>query len=276
VRIRALQLDGKWRPEEVRELVKILSPLPQAWVEKNPHLRSINRRSVLTNAPPEAPGHSKYEPDDGTIVVFDKGVYHGGEIDPEQFRRSVYHELAHSILRGSPALLKRWATSTRDDGYVDEYAKTSPEEDFCDTFSEFFIHNGETTKRVPAKARFIHGLLERVSKEKVAMSFLEGFSNEIFKTARPGLGNLAAMIGRGAKAGASGTGRMTMGKGLLMAGGAGAGGAVVGGRKGRKKGYEEGSDDVMDVASRARLIGRREGVLAYHRALMQRRSKASK
>lgn len=279
--LRSLTLAGCWRPREVEEIVRILAPLPHAWLEGNPHCRSIIRRDVLRDAPPEAPGHSKYEPSVGAIVVFDKGVYHGDEIDPEQFRRSVYHELAHSIIRGSPDLLRQWSAATDDDDYVDDYAKTSPEEDFADTFSEFFIHNGETAKRVPIKARFIRRLLEQASREKVAMSFLDGFSSEIVKTARPSIKALLSAVTRGAKGGAragavSGAGRVGLGKGLLMAGGAGAGGAVIGRSKGRKKGYEEGTEDVMDVAQRARVIGRREGVMAYHRALMEQRARAGK
>lgn len=277
MRLRSLTLAGDWRPREVEELVRILSPMPQAWIEKNPHCRAIIRRDVLRDGPPEAPGHSKYEPSIGAIVVFDKGVYHGDEIDPEQFRRSVYHELAHSIVRGSPGLLHQWHAATNDSGYVDDYAKTGPEEDFADTFSEFFIHNGETAKRVPAKAQFIHRLLNQASREKVAMSFLNGFSTEIVKTARPSIkALLSAITRRGAETGAGGIGRLGLGKGLLMAGGAGAGGAILGSRKGREKGYEEGTDDVMDVAKRARMIGRREGVMAYHRALMQQRARAKK
>ena len=72
-------------------------------------------------------------------------------------------------------------------------------------------------------------------------------------------------------------GRMGLGKGLAMAGAAGAGGAAIGSSRGKKKGYQEGAEDVMDVAQRARMLGRREGVMAYHQALMQRhRQQASK
>jgi hypothetical protein len=256
--------------------------MPSAWVEQNPHIKSIIRRSVLRNAPPEAPGHSKYEPAFAAIVVFDKGVYHDGQIDPEQFRRTVYHELGHAILRDNPDLIKRWGAQTRGDGYVDEYAKTSPEEDFCDTFSEFFIHRGKTHKVVPIKARFMQDLLNGAQGEKVAMHFINGFGDELIKMAKPGAGRLARMLRRGAKSGArraaSGRvpGKMSVGKGLALAGGAGIVGAEAGRRKGRKKGYQKGTGDVMNVAQKARMIGRREGVLAYHRALMQHRRGAAR
>jgi hypothetical protein len=275
MKVRGLEFVGKWTPPETREAVEILRPLPSSWLEQNPHIKSIIRRSVLRNAPPEAPGHSKYEPAFAAIVVFDKGVYHDGQIDPEQFRRSIYHELGHAILRNQPSLLEQWADATRGDGFVDEYAKTSPEEDFCDTFSEFFIHNGETRKVAPKKADFMRELLDRAQREKVAMHFINGFGDELIKTARPSIGRLARMFGRSGAAPMRTPGKMSVGKGLALAGATGLVGAEAGRRKGKKRGYSEGTGDVMQVAERARMIGRREGVLAYHRALMEHRRKAA-
>lgn len=162
--VRGLELDGGWTAEEVRELHRILAPLPESFVEDNQNLQTIIRRPVLQDAPPNAPGHSKYEPDQAAIVVFDKGVYHDGQIDPEQFRRSVYHELAHSILKGRPELLEEWKVRTRGDGFVDDYAKTSPEEDFCDTFSEYFIDR-RTRNAVPRKAEFMRDMITNLKTE---------------------------------------------------------------------------------------------------------------
>ncbi len=161
--IRGIDLVGEWKPDEVKEATSILAPLPKAFVELNPHFKVLERRPVLTDAPPSAPGHSKYEPESGTIVVFDKGVYHGSRIDPEQFRRSVYHELAHAIVRGNPDLLSRWSAETQHDGFVDDYARTSPEEDFADTFSECLIHGDRVRQAVPVKAAFIRKELARAS-----------------------------------------------------------------------------------------------------------------
>ena len=274
MKVRGLDLMGKWSPDEVRHIHRILRPMPEEWLEGNPNCQSIIRRSVLKGAPPEAPGHSKYEPTLGAIVVFDKGVYHGEEIDPEQFKRSVCHELGHTIIRSKPGLLKRWAARTRGDGFVDEYAKTSPEEDFCDTFSEFFIHNGKTHKVVPKKAAFIKMLLDSSGREKTAMHFLNGFSDEMTKIARGGIGRLAKGLSRGSSPRTPG--KMSVGKGMALAGGTGLVGAEAGRRKGKSKGYESGTSDVMSVAQKARMMGRREGVLAYHRALMQHRGGAKK
>lgn len=277
MKIRGLELAGKWTPEEVRELGKILSSMPQAWIEQNARLKSIIRRPVLLNAPPEAPGHSKYEPSTAAIVVFNKGVYHDGQIDHEQFRRSIYHEIAHTVLKGAPSLLDQWSEKTRDDGFVDSYAKTSPEEDFCDTFSEFFIQGKKTRKVVPLKAKFMQNVLDHAQQEKVAMHFIDGFQDELVKTARPSVSKLLQALKRGVNSGGMSSGmKSTAVKGLAAGGAGSAVGVAVGRRKGRKKGYEEGTGDVMSVAQRARVIGRREGVLAYHRALMQHRRKAAK
>lgn len=282
MRVRGLTLSGQWRPDEVRELIQALGPLPPRWIEHNSCLKSIIRRPILVDAPPEAPGHSKYDPSTAAIVVFDKGVYHGGKIDSEQFRRSVYHELAHTLLRQHPELLDRWQSATDGDDFVDDYAKTGPEEDFADTFSEFLIHGDKTRRRVPQKSAFLSQLLEQAhQQEKRAMAFLDGFADEMIKTARGGIlsllrrGASKAPKGRRARRAVAGRtpGKMSVGKGILLAGGGSAGGVALGSSRGRKKGYEEGTGDVMDVANRARILGRREGVLAYHRALMQHQAK---
>ena len=261
--VRGIELQGNWREPEVRELHSVLAPLPRDWIENNPSFRRLVRQAVLTNAPPEAPGHSKYEPELGAIVVFDKGVYHGGKLDPEQFRRSIYHELAHSIIRRNPELLKAWITCTRGDGFVDDYAKTSPDEDFADTLSEFFIHNGATGKVVPKKAAFLQSLLNQ-AEEKVAMSMLHAFADELTKVANKGE-TMKKLLEMTKRFGASTAGKATMG----AAGGAGLG--MLGGHElGETAGYEKGTEDLVDVAQKARLIGRREGVMAYDAYLRNR------
>ena len=162
MKYREIRLEGKWSPEETRHLPRILGHMPKAWVERNPCFQSIIRRSVLEDAPPEAPGHSKYEPVIAAIVVFDKGVYHGKHIDPEQFQRSITHELGHAIIRSEPDLLKRWAVETRGDGFVDEYAKTNPDEDLCDTFRthRHGARSGAATRRRDGKREGSYALHE--------------------------------------------------------------------------------------------------------------------
>jgi len=265
MKVRGLSLVGRWNSREVRELIAMLRGLPKAWVEDNPHLHAIARQPALKSGPSDAPGHSKYEPSLGVIVVYDKGVYHGDELDPEQFRRSVYHELGHSVLRARPELLDSWQDETDGDGFVDDYAKTSPTEDFCDTFSEFFIQKAKTSEAVPRKAAFMQKLLDDANQEKVAMSMIYGFADELTKTAA--LGGLRRMMG---SAMGKIRGRSGLAKGIGLAGGGGLAGAMAGKKKGEKKGYEEGTGDVMDVAQRARLIGRREGAQMYHNAMIQR------
>lgn len=275
MRLRGIELRGEWTDAEIQHLAKIFKDLPDGLVEANPNFKAVERRPVLLNAPPEAPGHSKYEPLTGTIVVFDKGVYDGEQIDPEQFRRSVCHELAHSIIRSNPSeFLQLWSSSTHGDGFVDEYAKTSPEEDFCDTFSEYLIDPRRTAEAVPKKASFVRRLLASSSRqEKVAMHFMRGFSDELLKTAGPGPGRLARFFLRRGGHAAEGMGGLSIGKRLAIGGGAaGAAGAagVIGAKMGKKKGYEQGTAEEMEVAQAARALGRREGVIAYHNALQNR------
>lgn len=165
MQIRGIELVGQWSEAETKELAKIFAPLPKAFVENNEHFRVLERQPVLTDAPPQAPGHSKYDARTATIVLYDKGVYDGNRIDPEQFRRSLYHELAHSIVRQRSTLLDKWVADTWTDGFVDEYAKTSPEEDFADSFSEFFISPRATQNAVPIKFTFLRRLVTRAAFE---------------------------------------------------------------------------------------------------------------
>ena len=229
MRVRGLELEGRWSTAEVTELQRFLSPLPARWLEENPNLRAIVRRPVLEDAPPSAPGHSKYEPAGGAIVVYDKGVYDGDRIDPEQFRRSVFHELAHTIVRTNPRLLAAWTASTDGAGFVDEYAKTSPEEDFADTFSEYLIDSAATRKAVPPKAEFLRCMIEQSNqpqeKSAMPMNFMHGFQDELVKVASPGVGRLARMMrfGKPAAAAAPSAGR-GIAKMLALGGGAAVGG----------------------------------------------------
>lgn len=269
MRVRGVELAGNWTPEETAEAEKILTPLPAEWLEANPHFRILVRQPVLRDAPPSAPGHSKYEPSVGAIVVYDKGVYDGERIDPEQFRRSVFHELAHTIVRKDPRLLAAWTASTSGDGFVDEYARSHPEEDLADTFSEYLLHRDDTAKAVPSKAEFIRCMLE--GQEKTAMNFMRGFSDELTKCAAGGMGRMARAMRFGKKtAPGAGHAGLGLGKALALAGVGAAGAGAIGAKAGKEKGYESGTSDVMDVAQRARMLGRREGVMAYHTALQQR------
>lgn len=261
MKLRSIQLDGNWSKLELDALAQALRALPRRLVESNKGLVGIGREPRLRNGPPDAPGHSLYDSQSGRIVVFDKGLYHRGKIDHEQFRRSIYHEICHAFLRDRPRLLQRWQSETRGDGFVDEYAKSSPAEDICDTFSEYLLHHDKVKKLVPRKSSFIEKLLNPETQEKTAMHLINAFADELQKTASPAatsmLKRLAALAkGRGGKA--------------VAAGGLAGGGAALGHRSGKQSGYEEGTSDVGSVARRARMMGRKEGVMAYHRALMNR------
>ena len=265
MRFRGVDLQGSWSEPELRLATKFLSPLPAAWLQDNPNLETIIRRPVLTDAPPEAPGHSKYVAGQGAIVVYDKGVYHRDRIDPAQFRRSIFHELAHSILRGDPSIISRWVDQTAGDGFVDEYAKTNAEEDFCDSFSEFLIFPEKTQRAVPRKWRFLYNLMQQArSQEKVAMHFLSAFTDELTKVAASA-GAMSGLADLARRAIGS-----NIGKGALVGTGAAVGGGALGLAKGRRTGYEEGTGDVSQVAQKALQIGRQQGAqIGYQYAMQQ-------
>lgn len=217
------------------------------------------------DAPPEAPGHSKYDAGQGAIVVYDKGVYHRDRIDPEQFRRSIFHELGHSIIEGDSSILDRWSAQTAGDGFVDEYAKTSPAEDFCDTFSEFLIFPEKTQRVVPRKWRFLYNLMQQArSQEKIAMHFLNAFTDELTKVAASS-GAMRGLFDMAKKGLGS-----NIGKGSMLAGGSLVGGGAIGLSKGRRTGYDEGTGDVEVVAQKALQIGRQQGAqIGYQYAMQQ-------
>jgi len=261
-KVRGIALVGGWTPEEKKVIPEILGPMPDAWLKDNPFISRIIRKPTLLNAPKTAPGHSKYEPQNRSIVVFDKGVYHDGKIDLEQFRRSVCHELAHAILELHPKLLSKWTIATKNDDYVDDYAKTSPEEDFADTFSEFFIDPKKTRSVVPRKANFVQKLLSlsRGGEEKIAMFNIASFADELTKTAISGSA-LKDMLSKAVRSPAT--------KGVGLAGAGAGGGAIVGHEMGEGTGLKQGRKNVRTVAVQARKIGRREGVMMYHQALQK-------
>ena len=265
MKIQGVEARGSWTEREINLAERFLSPLPPAWLANNPNLRAIIRRPVLPDAPPEAPGHSKYDRTEGAIVVYDKGVYHRDRIDPEQFRRSIFHELAHSILEGDPTILDRWGAQTSGDAFVDEYAKTSPEEDFCDTFSEFLIFPEKTQRVVPRKWRFLYNLMQQArSQEKVAMHFLNAFTDELTKVAASS-GAMHGLMDLARRAIGS-----NVGKGAIVGTGGLIGGGAIGLSKGRRKGYDEGTGDVGMVAQKAMAIGRQQGAqIGYQYAMQQ-------
>lgn len=270
--LRGLRLTGTWVPAERQALVAILKPLPPAWVERNPLVLTIRREPVLRNAPPDAPGHSKYDPVSRSIVVFDKGVYHGEEIDPRQFRRSVYHELAHTLLHRDPSLLQRWRSATSGDGFVDNYAKTGPEEDFADSFSELFIDPAATKRAVPAKARFLAELLAN-TQEKIAMSFTTGFTDEMMKTAKFSLSGLKKLVSKGGAKAVEAErtpGKMGVGKALGLAGLTGGGAYFSGKASGVSAGREEGAAGMSEGMRQAYKMGVQRGARAMQQAIMQR------
>jgi hypothetical protein len=234
-------------------------------LEGNQNLRAIIRQSVLTNAPPEAPGHSKYDASRGVIVVYDKGVYHRGHLDREQFQRSIFHELAHSILEGDDPILDRWTEQTSGDGFVDEYAKTNSAEDFCDTFSEFFIFPEKTQRVVPRKWRFLYNLMQSDRpQEKTAMHLLSAFTDELTKVAMSGgaMHGLKDMVSRAVQS--------KLGKGLAVGGAGVVGGGALGLSRGKRSGYDQGTGDVAVVAQKALQIGRQQGAqIGYQYAIQQ-------
>lgn len=242
-------------PPELRLFRLIVKPVDRFM----DHVRYVRREKV---APPEAkaqgaPGNAKWDPKTRSIVLYDKGVYHDGKLDPVQFGRSIYHELAHAILHAAPGLLARWTRATAGDGYVDEYAKTSPEEDFADSFSESLLFPREVQKRALRKFVFVIDLLNEVPREKVAMNhMLIGFAEELTKVGfkiPSGLGRILPKIGLG----------------LAGAGAVGVGAEQLGEHKGEKEGFNEGVHEMQGGMRQAYVAGVQRGAMSMRDAILQ-------
>lgn len=269
-RIRGVALTGDWKPEEAQLLEAALAQLPDRWLKHNRALGGFARQPKLLGAPASAPGHSKYEHASGRIVIYDKGIYSKGKIDQVQFRRSVYHELAHTLLRANPETLDRFSRQTKTDGFVDEYAKTSPEEDFADTFSEVLLYPERAAQAVPQKAAFITRLLDRARGEtKEAMDkFIAAFSDEIEKTAGPvPMGLLSRLSSKIPKA--------PIMKGLAV-GGLGGGAYLAGSHKGEEKGMSQGTAGLEQGMQQAYVAGVQRGAHAMLERIQQQMSGGQK
>lgn len=265
MRVRDIELVGAWSQPELDLINRAFARLPAPWLEHNQCFTTLARQPKLDGAPSTAPGHSQYIPAMRKIVLYDKGVYDNGRVKAELLYRSLFHELGHTIIACRPAMLQAWQAQTAEDDFVDEYAKTNAAEDFCDTFSEFFIFPTKTKRLVPRKWYFINDLLQQAnSTEKIAMSFIPSFANELTKVAvspgaRRGLMNML----RSAAGSKVGKGAAIAGLGIL-------GGGSLGVAKGRNTGYEMGTSDVANVAQKALAIGRQQGAqIGYSYAMKQ-------
>lgn len=172
-------LKGDWTDEEKRVADHTLMKLPKQLTTENPNLKDIERKKKLESKPAGAPGDSQYK--GGRVVVYDKGVYNGGRLDKDNLRRSILHELAHSVDDEVPGVFAQWCalsgwrksgdgwTHSRAAKFVDDYAATSPYEDWADTFSEYHLHPEIVRKRYPEKFRFIERFLGAVSRGEIKL-----------------------------------------------------------------------------------------------------------
>lgn len=170
-------LRGEWSDDEERVADQTLLKLPKQLTVDNPNLKSIDRSTARQGG---GPGDSQFK--DGRVVVFDKGVYDsGGKLDPDNLKRSILHELAHSVDDEVPRVFAQWRALSgwrerdgkwsHDEGakFVDDYASTSPYEDWADTFSEFYLHPEIVRKRYPEKFRFIERFVGAVGRGEIKL-----------------------------------------------------------------------------------------------------------
>jgi hypothetical protein len=156
-----------------------------------------------------------------------------------------------------------WVKETSGDGFVDDYARTSPTEDFADTFSEFFLNPDRAQGVAAKKVAFIRDRLADMRREeKTAMANLYSFDDELFKIGAP-MGFLSRLS------------KMPRGLKIGLGGGAAAGLYTHGKGKGLKEGRIEGTKYTRVVAERAYKMGVVRGAKAMHQHILQRMRRLS-
>jgi len=163
---------SNWTPEERAEVSKAMEKLPKAFLR---HVKAIDRQEKA----PGGPGHSSYDPNNGSLIYYDKGVRRqDGTLNKKQIQESLYHEVAHSLekekglidawcqrvgwIRGS----RGWSRTSQNKGFVYTYGKRDPFEDFATSFAMYFTNPKRLAKVSPDKFRFIAELVIKNSGDK--------------------------------------------------------------------------------------------------------------
>jgi len=179
-RVALEERDAPWTPEEVQALDQVVGLLPVPFVSGNPNLRSFVRQREYDGEYQGAPGHGMYRASGGPqakkdyVVIYDKGLYGpDGAIDIAQLAVTLIHEISHSLDDELPGPFQEWQGLSgwfsendqwfpaRDPGFVNEYARGHPKEDFAESFT-LYVLNPERLKQVsPAKFLFMDRLFKQ-------------------------------------------------------------------------------------------------------------------
>jgi len=155
--------DASWAPAELKKLDRTLSKLPDSLVKFNPKLKAFVRAHKQAS-PPGAPGDAKRT--GSKITIYDQGAK--GDMLPE----SVIHEIAHTVEHSNPVFWRRWLAASgwersggkwghsKNPGFVYEYSKTDPREDFATALTSAILRPLTLKKISPIKSEMMAGFLE--------------------------------------------------------------------------------------------------------------------
>jgi hypothetical protein len=170
---------ASWTPDEIRAVDQVVGLLPQAFVSGNANLKTIVRDREYDGEYDGAPGHGMYRESAGPdakkdyVVLYDKGVYEDGQISPGQIATTLIHEISHSLDDELPGPYKEWLELSgwfteggrwhpqRDTGFLNEYSRGHPKEDFAEAFSAYVLTPDRLERVSPLKFMFMDRLFKQ-------------------------------------------------------------------------------------------------------------------
>ena len=177
--------DALWKAEEIRALDKVLELLPAVFVSGNANLKSFVREAEYKGEYEQAPGQGMYRESAGPeakkdyVVLYDKAFYNAaGQLDVKQLANTIVHEVSHSLDDEQPGPYQDWLKlsgwfqtnghwlPTRDLGFVDDYARGHPKEDFAETFTLYVMDPDRLRLIAPEKFLFMERLFKQGKAEE--------------------------------------------------------------------------------------------------------------
>ena len=172
--------DAPWTAPEIELLDQVLSLLPEVFVSGNPNLKAIVREHEYSGDYEGAPGYGMYRESAGPkakkdyLVLYDKGAYDKqGQLDPRVMSNTVIHEISHSLDDEQPGFFQDWLKlsgwfqengawyPTRDLGFVNDYARRHPKEDFAESFTLYVMDPDRLRVMSPEKYFFMENVFEQ-------------------------------------------------------------------------------------------------------------------
>ncbi|MBF0409005.1 MAG: hypothetical protein HQM10_16780 [Candidatus Riflebacteria bacterium] len=145
--IEIININDKWKKENLENLDKILADLPTSFTEKT--------RSIMLEIKTGSPGRIAYAP----IGISDIHIFQMTFMS-EYFKQTMVHEMTHCFKNNNPKLLTDWETSFWKKDIplkpsVSDYGNSSPSEDMAESTAEYVINGSAMKADQPERYEFI-------------------------------------------------------------------------------------------------------------------------